>query len=123
MMANDYWAGQKDTRPWGDWEVLDAGDGYVIKRIRVLPGGQLSLQRHRHRSEHWVVASGRPIVTVGDTVVELRAGESVDIVIGALHRIVNHSDEIAVLIEMQRGALLREDDIERVEDIYGRAAG
>ncbi len=119
-MINDYAAGQRDTRPWGDWEVLDAAPGYAVKRIRVSPGGRLSLQKHEHRAEHWVVVEGVARVTVGTDVRELVAGQSVDIDIGDVHRIENGGTETVVIIELQRGAVLREDDIERIEDIYGR---
>jgi mannose-6-phosphate isomerase-like protein (cupin superfamily) len=119
-LVNDYAAGQRDLRPWGDWEVLDAGPGYAVKRIRVSPGGRLSLQKHQHRAEHWVVVAGVARVTVGADVRALAAGQSVDIDIGAVHRIENAGAETVVIIELQRGAVLREDDIERIEDVYGR---
>lgn len=118
---NEYKAGQHDSRPWGDWLVLDAAPGYAVKRIRVHPGGRLSLQKHRHRAEHWVVVAGRPRVTIGTAVRELAPGKSVDIDIGDVHRIENAGREDAVIIEIQRGTTLREDDIERLEDVYGRA--
>jgi mannose-6-phosphate isomerase-like protein (cupin superfamily) len=118
--VNEYVAGQKDSRPWGDWEVLDAGEGYAVKRIRVLPGGRLSLQMHEHRAEHWVVVSGAPHVTVGERVFDLAPGQSVDIDIGEVHRIENPGHETVVIVELQRGAVLREGDIVRIEDRYGR---
>jgi mannose-6-phosphate isomerase-like protein (cupin superfamily) len=118
--VNDYAAGQRDRRPWGDWEVLDAGPGYAVKRIRVTPGGRLSLQKHQHRAEHWVVVEGVARVTIGAAVRDLAAGQSVDIDIGEVHRIENGGTETVVIIELQRGAVLREDDIERIEDVYGR---
>ena len=119
--VNEYAAGQRDSRPWGDWAVLDAGPYYAVKRIRVHPGGRLSLQRHQHRVEHWVVVSGRALVTVDERVLDLAPGESVDIGPGAVHRMENHGEIDMVLIELQRGAILREDDIERLEDHYGRS--
>jgi mannose-6-phosphate isomerase-like protein (cupin superfamily) len=119
-LVNDYAAGQRDSRPWGDWEVLDAGPGYAVKRIRVAPGGRLSLQKHQHRAEHWVVVEGVARVTIGTAVRDLAAGQSVDIDIGDVHRIENGGTEMVVIIELQRGAVLREDDIERIEDVYGR---
>ncbi len=118
---NDYAVGQQDTRPWGDWAVLDAGPHYAVKRIRVHPGGRLSLQRHKHRVEHWVVVAGQARVTVDQRVLDLAPGESVDIGPGAVHRMENHGTVDMVLIELQRGAILREDDIERLEDVYGRS--
>jgi len=120
-MTNDYAAGQSDARPWGDWAVLDAGPGYAVKRIRVKPGGRLSLQRHKHRGEHWMVVAGQPSVVIGEATRTLAAGEHVDIDIGVVHRIENFGAETAVIIEIQRGATLREDDIERLEDVYGRS--
>jgi len=71
ITVNEYAAGQKDSRPWGDWEVLCAGEGYAVKRIRVSPGGRLSLQTHKHRAEHWFVVSGTARVTVGALVLDL----------------------------------------------------
>jgi mannose-1-phosphate guanylyltransferase/mannose-6-phosphate isomerase len=119
--VNEYEAGQRDTRPWGDWEVLDAGHRYAVKRIRVSPGGRLSLQKHAHRAEHWVVVAGSPKVTIREEARMLSAGEAVDIDIGDVHRIENPGDVEAVIIEIQRGDILREGDIERIEDIYGRS--
>jgi mannose-6-phosphate isomerase-like protein (cupin superfamily) len=119
--SNSYAAGQRDTRPWGDWEVLDAGAGYVVKRIRVIPGGILSLQRHRHRAEDWTVVGGTGRVTLGARQLDLGAGESIHIGTGDIHRIANHGDETVVFIEVQTGPVLSEDDIERLEDSYGRA--
>jgi mannose-1-phosphate guanylyltransferase/mannose-6-phosphate isomerase len=118
--VNDYAVGQRDTRPWGDWEVLDVGDRYAVKRIRVAPGGRLSLQRHAHRREHWAIVAGAARVTIGNEVRALQTGETVDIDVGTIHRIENEGSIDAVLIEIQRGDTLRETDIERIEDVYGR---
>ena len=118
--VNEYTTGQKDSRPWGDWEVLDAGEGYAVKRIRVSPAGRLSLQTHEHRAEHWFVVSGTALVTVGERVFVLVPGQSVNIDIGEVHRIENLGHEIVVIVELQRGAILRESDIVRIEDQYGR---
>jgi mannose-6-phosphate isomerase-like protein (cupin superfamily) len=118
--ANLYAAGQRDDRPWGDWEVLDAGPGYVVKRIRVKPGGVLSLQRHKHRAEDWVVVAGRAMVTLGERQFELGAGEGTHIGLGDVHRIANFGSEMVVFIEVQTGKHLSEEDIERLEDRYGR---
>jgi len=117
---NHYAAGQRDTRPWGDWEVLDAGPGYVVKRIRVSPGGILSLQRHRHRSEDWTVVAGVGRVTLGERQFDLAAGQSAHVNVGEVHRIANPGSVGVIFIEVQTGVLLSEEDIERLEDSYGR---
>ncbi|MCW3475350.1 phosphomannose isomerase type II C-terminal cupin domain [Limobrevibacterium gyesilva] len=118
--ANTYAAGQSDRRPWGEWAVLDAGPGYVVKRIRVIPGGILSLQRHRHRAEDWTIVAGAALATLGTRQFELAAGQSTHIDTGAVHRIANPGTTDMVFIEVQTGPILSEDDIERLEDSYGR---
>ncbi len=118
---NDYSAGQRDRRPWGDWEVLDAGPGYVVKRIRVAPAGILSLQRHQHRAEQWIVVSGVARVTRNSETFEVNPGESTAIGLGDIHRVANPGTAELVFIEVQTGPVLREDDIERLEDSYGRS--
>lgn len=117
---NDYAAGQSDRRPWGDWAVLDAGPGFAVKRIRVVPGGVLSLQRHQHRAEQWTVVAGVARVTRNAETIDLLAGESIGIGLGDIHRLANPGGADAVVIEVQTGRELREDDIERLEDRYGR---
>ena len=107
-------------RPWGSYRVTDRGDGFQVKRITVSPGGRLSLQRHRHRAEHWVVVSGEATVTVGDLVRTVRPSEHVHVPRGAVHRLENFGDGPLTLIEVQTGSYLGEDDIERLEDIYER---
>lgn len=116
-----YAAGQSDRRPWGDWTVLDCGPGFVVKRIRVVPGGRLSLQRHQHRAEQWTVVAGTARVTVDAVQFEVPSGHSVSVPRGAVHRSENLGEEDVVFIEVQHGALLSEDDIERLEDVYGRS--
>jgi mannose-1-phosphate guanylyltransferase/mannose-6-phosphate isomerase len=118
---NDYAAGQSDTRPWGDWAVIDAGPGFTVKRIRVAPGGILSLQRHQHRQEQWTIVAGAARVTRNTETIDLEAGESVGIGLGDIHRIANPGSEDMVFIEVQTGRELREDDIERLADTYGRS--
>lgn len=118
---NDYRAGQAVTRPWGDWSVLDAGPGYAVKRIRVAPGAALSLQRHQYRAEQWTIISGVARVTRNAESFELMAGESIGLAIGDIHRIANPGSADMVFIEVDTGHDLREEDIERLEDIYGRA--
>ncbi|RLA81022.1 MAG: mannose-6-phosphate isomerase [Deltaproteobacteria bacterium] len=108
-------------RPWGYYEVLSDAPDHKVKRIVVRPGARLSLQRHRRRSEHWYIVKGRGVVTVDSREVELGPGESVDIPQGAAHRIANVGEEDLVFIEVQRGDYFGEDDIERLEDDYGRA--
>ena len=121
-MSSTYSVGERDTRPWGAWEVVAIGDGHVVKRIMVLPGARLSLQRHRHRAEHWVVVTGSADVTIGDRTFPRATGEHVHVPCGAVHRIANPGALPLVFIEVQQGALLDENDIERLEDDFGRVA-
>ncbi len=123
------WMGENDMsdarneehRPWGFFEVLsDHGADHKVKRITVWPGKRLSLQYHARRSEHWVVVSGRALVTVGEEVYDLVPGESVNIPRGAPHRVENPGDEPLVFIEIQMGSYFGEDDIVRLEDDFGR---
>jgi len=107
-------------RPWGTYDSVESGPGYQVKRLSVKPGGAMSLQRHRHRAEHWVVVAGVARITRDDAVFELRANESTYIPLGAKHRIENPGDETLHIIEVQTGSYLGEDDIERFEDRYGR---
>lgn len=111
-----------EQRPWGMFERVHEGEGYQVKRLEVAPGGRLSLQYHHHRSEHWVVVKGMPTVTVDDDVRVLNPGESVDVPLGAVHRLENFGVEPVQIIEIQRGDYLGEDDIVRVEDTYDRPA-
>ncbi|MBL6769735.1 MAG: phosphomannose isomerase type II C-terminal cupin domain [Alphaproteobacteria bacterium] len=107
-------------RPWGRYEVILEASGYKVKRITVEPGGRLSLQSHKHRSEHWVVVSGIAKITINDTIQRLEAGKSAYIPLGSKHRLENEGKEPMALIEVQLGDYLGEDDIKRYEDIYGR---
>ncbi len=107
-------------RPWGRYEQIDRGRTYQVKRITVAPGGVLSLQSHRHRSEHWVVVSGTARVTVDGAVRDLHVNESTYIPLGARHRLENPGTEPLDLIEVQCGDYLGEDDIVRYEDVYNR---
>ena len=104
-------------RPWGSYVVLEEGPGHLIKKLVVHPGQRTSLQSHTHRSEHWVTVAGAGVFTVGD---EVLTSESATIPMGARHRIANPGSENLVIIEVQRGALLTEDDIVRYSDDYGR---
>ncbi|MCY6379853.1 mannose-1-phosphate guanylyltransferase/mannose-6-phosphate isomerase [Hoeflea prorocentri] len=107
-------------RPWGSYTILDEGAGYKVKRIEVKPGGCLSLQSHKHRSEHWTVVQGVAHVVNGDENIVLNPNESTYIECGAIHRMENRGTEPMTLIEVQTGSYLGEDDIVRYEDIYGR---
>jgi len=107
-------------RPWGRYTILGEGNGYKIKRITVNPGGVLSLQRHIHRSEHWVVVSGTALVQIGDNEHFLEANKSVFVPMSEKHRLSNPGKIPLEIIEVQNGDYLGEDDIERFEDNYGR---
>ncbi len=112
---------EMEHRPWGSFEILsDTGADHKVKRITVLPGKRLSLQYHSRRREHWVVVAGEALVTVGEEVVRLGPGQSVDIPQGAPHRVENVGEEPLVFIEVQMGDYFGEDDIVRLEDDYGR---
>jgi mannose-1-phosphate guanylyltransferase len=111
------------SRPWGTYTVLEVGAGFKIKRIEVRPRRALSLQMHHHRSEHWVVVSGIAKVTVGDEDVFVRANESTFIPAGRAHRLENPGMLDLVMIEVQSGEYLGEDDIVRFDDRYGRISG
>jgi len=115
-----YKAGDRDTRPWGTWQVLDVGARHVVKRIMVEPGKILSLQLHHHRDEHWVIVKGIATVTVGGSVTEKKENETVFIPRETAHRIANNTGEPMEFVEIQTGEELREDDIVRLEDAYGR---
>jgi mannose-1-phosphate guanylyltransferase/mannose-6-phosphate isomerase len=108
------------TRPWGSYTVLQEGPGFKIKRIEVRPGASLSLQLHHRRSEHWVVVDGTADVTCGDDRLTLCANESTFIPVGVRHRLANSRAGNLVMIEIQCGDYLGEDDIVRFEDRYGR---
>jgi mannose-1-phosphate guanylyltransferase/mannose-6-phosphate isomerase len=109
-------------RPWGWFEGLDRDKRFQVKRIMVKPGAQLSLQRHHHRAEHWIVVEGTLEVTIENQIKLLNENQSTYIPLGARHRLANPGKIPAYLIEVQSGAYLGEDDIVRYEDIYGRAA-
>lgn len=111
---------KKVHRPWGTYEGIALGERFQVKRIQVKPGGQLSLQKHHHRAEHWVVVSGTAIVTRGEEELLLSEDESTYIPLGVLHRLRNPGVIMLELIEVQSGSYLGEDDIVRLEDTYGR---
>ncbi|MFH2138277.1 MAG: mannose-1-phosphate guanylyltransferase/mannose-6-phosphate isomerase [Candidatus Omnitrophota bacterium] len=107
-------------RPWGNYTVLEEGPGYKIKRVVVNPKQRLSLQKHNHRSEHWVVISGKARIISDDNSILLKANESIFIRKKGKHRIINPFKKEVVIIEVQTGALINEDDIVRFDDIYDR---
>lgn len=109
-----------DRRPWGTYTVLEEDRGFKVKRIEVLPGKRLSYQKHAQRAEHWFVVEGTAKVTLDGAEIMVRAGEAIDIPIGAAHRVENPDEGNLVFIEVQRGNYLGEDDITRLEDDYGR---
>lgn len=113
---------ESEQRPWGSWHVLDVGDGYKVKRIHVQPGCRLSYQTHEHRSEHWVVLTGEATCTVDGATTVCSAGHSIDVQLGAKHRLANDGADELVVIEVQRGGYTGEDDIVRHADDYGRLA-
>jgi mannose-6-phosphate isomerase-like protein (cupin superfamily) len=110
-----------EVKPWGAYFVLEEGHGFKVKRIVVTPGGRLSLQSHKHRSEHWTVIAGEATVTVGEAVTLLGRGEAADIPVGFPHRLENFGNVDVELIEVQFGDYLGEDDIVRHHDVYNRA--
>lgn len=109
-----------DERPWGSFTVLDEGAGYKVKRIEVLPGKRLSYQKHEHRAEHWMMVQGAARVTIDNTDHEVARGGTIDIRLGAAHRIANLGAEKLIFIEIQQGSYLGEDDIIRLQDDFGR---
>jgi mannose-6-phosphate isomerase-like protein (cupin superfamily) len=109
-----------DDRPWGRWEEYLNEPGYRVKRIIVSPGQRLSLQKHEKRSEHWVIASGAGRFTLDNDVLEVKAGDSVFIPVGGVHRVENPTRTPLIIIETQLGTCI-EDDIIRIEDDYGRS--
>ena len=95
-----------DKRPWGEFQVIDSGDGFQVKRIIVLPGKRLSLQSHKFRKEHWVVSSGEAEVEINNKISKLTIAESIDIPLGAIHRLSNKSKSKLIIIEIQFGSTL-----------------
>lgn len=122
MTPCDYYVGQEDKeRPWGSWKVLDVMPGIVVKKLVVLPGKRISLQRHKFRSERWVVVEGIATVRADDKLMHLRPSEGVFLPQGSLHRLGNETESPVTLIEIQFGNPLSEDDIERLVDDFDRA--
>ena len=112
---------RKVYRPWGSYDSIDMGERFQVKRITVKPGAALSLQKHHHRAEHWVIVSGTAEVTRNEEVFLVAENESTFLPLGAVHRLRNPGKVPLELIEVQSGSYLGEDDIVRLEDVYGRA--
>ncbi|MFW5770602.1 MAG: phosphomannose isomerase type II C-terminal cupin domain [Spirochaetota bacterium] len=110
-----------EYRPWGYYEILDDKEDHKVKRITVYPGKRLSLQRHKRRQEHWYFISGEGIVTLDMEEVAVQPGKSVDIDFSTVHRVSNTGSDDLKFIEVQRGDYFGEDDIERLEDDFGRS--
>jgi len=111
---------QRETRPWGDYQVVDEDVEFLVKRITVRPGHRLSYQRHRARNEHWVVVSGSGFATIDGVDQRLDPGTVVEVPIGTTHRVTNDGACDLTFVEVQTGSYFGEDDIERIEDDYGR---
>lgn len=108
-------------RPWGTYQTLALASNYQVKVITINPNGRLSLQKHFKRSEHWVVVAGSPTLTVGENHKVYKVNESIYIPKEAIHRMENLGNEPCVIVEVQVGDYLGEDDIVRLEDVYGRS--
>ena len=112
---------RKVHRPWGWYDSIEKGKYFQVKRLHIYPGAKLSIQRHQKRAEHWVLISGKLIATKGENDYAMTEGDSIFIPKGEIHSLCNPNDEYAEIIEVQSGSYLGEDDIERFEDVYGRA--
>ena len=119
-MTVAYHKGERGVRPWGEWEVLEVGPTFAVKRIRILPGEKLSLQVHRHRDEHWVIVAGSGTITLGEVTRPVGPNEPFHIPLGRVHSMENTGDVLLEFIEVQSGELLDEDDIVRLSDPYNR---
>ncbi len=120
MIPKTYSIGDADIRPWGRWIVLDLTPHLVVKKLFVAPGKRMSLQLHQFRSERWIMMQGEALVKKNEEELILRPGDGVLIPQNTPHRLSNESDQEVQLLEIQFGDLLSEDDIERLEDDYGR---
>ena len=109
-----------EVRPWGRFETLSESGSHKVKRIYVNPGSRLSYQRHEKRAEHWFIVQGDARITLNGDIFEMGAGDSIDIEIGELHRIENIGTTDVIFVEVQTGTYFGEDDIERIEDDFGR---
>lgn len=111
----------KEHRPWGTYQIIDQGDGYKVKRLEVYPGAMLSLQIHHYRDEHWTVVSGECVAIREDKEIEMKANDVIFIKKNERHRIINKGNRLCILIEVQYGKYLGEDDIIRLDDAYNRS--
>lgn len=119
-MQNNYKLHEQGERPWGKWEVIGVADSHIVKCITVKPHSALSLQMHQHRAENWTIVSGEAVVTIGDEKRVLKEQESIDIPAQCKHRLENKTDKPLVVVEVQTGPILDENDIIRFEDNYNR---
>jgi mannose-6-phosphate isomerase len=120
-LPTDPGSGDRCERPWGWYETLATGEGYLVKRLWIAPGRRISLQRHHHRSEHWVIVGGGGTVEIDGREQPVQPGDALLVPLGSVHRASAAGDGLAI-VEVQRGEQLREDDIERLADDYGRLA-
>ncbi len=121
MTDNEKNAATFEERPWGSFTILDELENYKVKRIEVLPGKRLSYQRHQKRAEHWFVVQGIAKVTLNGEEILVKTGEAIDIATGMAHRVENpHTSDPLIFIETQTGSYFGEDDIERLDDDFGR---
>lgn len=107
-------------RPWGNYQTLLLDATYQLKIIEINPGGKLSLQKHAKRMEHWIVIVGQPTITIDNECKKYNVNDHIFIPIGSLHRLENTTNTIIKIVEVQSGTYLGEDDIIRIDDIYGR---
>lgn len=107
-------------RPWGTYTVIDEGKGYLVKTITVKPDQKLSVQKHNYRAEHWIVLEGNAKVIKGNKELNLKTGDSIDIDIKEIHSLQNPYKAALKILEVQKGSIIDENDIERISDIYGR---
>ncbi|HXF42624.1 MAG TPA: phosphomannose isomerase type II C-terminal cupin domain [Pyrinomonadaceae bacterium] len=121
MPTKESFTREVDQRPWGRYLVLDEAPDFKVKRIEVLPGKRLSFQRHNHRAEHWYIVSGKAKVTLNEKEILVSAPAAIDIAKKTAHRVENpDASELLIFIEVQTGEYFGEDDIERLDDDYGR---
>ena len=111
-----------EYRPWGNYSILEEEIGYKIKKLVINPKQRLSLQLHHHRDEQWIIVKGVAFLTVGSEIKPYSKGDSITILKGETHRIENRSDSSLIIIEVQNGEYLGEDDIVRIQDDYSRAS-
>ena len=115
--------GFTEHRPWGSFTILDEGENYKVKRLEIHPGKRLSYQKHDRRAEHWMVVRGTARATLNGEERLVKLGETVDVDVRVAHRVENPGTEPLILIEIQRGSYLGEDDITRLQDDFGRIGG